>query len=84
MNPILILGLTAGTLSSLAGLPQLIKSVKTKSTKDLSLGMFSVLTAGAVLWLIYGIAIKDIPLISANAVSLSISISILILKLKYK
>ena len=84
MDFILALGLTAAALSSFTTLPQLIKSIKTKSTTDLSLGMFCLLTTGAVLWLIYGVVRKDVPLISANIITLMISVPILILKLKYK
>ena len=84
MDFILALGLTAAALSSFTTLPQLIKSIKTKSTTDLSLGMFCLLTTGAVLWLIYGVVRKDVPLISANIITLMIAVPILILKLKYK
>lgn len=84
MDPIMILGFVAAAVSSLSGLPQLAKTLKTKSAKDLSLGMFSVIATGAFLWLTYGILIEDIPLIAANIVTLAIVVPILILKIKYK
>jgi len=84
MDFILVLGLVAATLTTAAGLPQLLKSLKTKHTKDLSVGMFSVLTVGVGMWLIYGILVMDIPLIAANSITFIITASILALKLKYK
>lgn len=84
MDPITILGLVAGLLSTLAGLPQLIKIWRTKKTHDISLGMYIILSAGVFLWLIYGIIIKDIPIVVANFVGLVLVLSLLALKLKYK
>lgn len=84
MDWILILGLAAGTLTAFAGLPQLIKSIKSKSTTDLSLGMFAAITLGVFLWMIYGIMTLDTPLVLANGITLVISGSILGLKIKHK
>jgi MtN3 and saliva related transmembrane protein len=84
MNLVTILGLVAASLTTGSFLPQAIKAIKTKHTKDLSLGMYSVLTTGIVLWLIYGILVKDIPIIASNCVTLVFTSAILILKLKYK
>jgi len=58
--------------------------LKTKRTKDLSLGMFSVLTVGLILWILYALFTKDVPLVLANIVTLIITVSILFLKIKYK
>jgi len=84
MEPILFLGLVAGALTSLAPLPQLIKSIKTKETKDLSLVMFSAITVGVALWVIYAFFTKDVPLIIANIITLAITAPVLILKIRYK
>jgi len=84
MNLVTILGLVAASLTTGSFLPQAIKAIKTKHTKDLSLGMYSVLTTGIVLWLIYGILVNDIPIIASNCVTLVFTSAILILKLKYK
>ena len=84
MDPITILGLVAGLLSTLAGLPQIIKIWRTKKTHDISLGMYIILSAGIFLWIAYGIIIKDIPIVLANSVGLVLVLSILVLKLKYK
>ncbi len=79
-----ILGLLAGTLTTFSFLPQVIKTWKTKSTKDISLGMFVTFCAGVFLWLLYGIVIHDLPVIITNFVTLILASSILWMKLKYK
>jgi MtN3 and saliva related transmembrane protein len=80
---ITLLGLLAASCSTFAFLPQVIKTWQTRSTKDISLGMFLVLVAGIVLWLIYGLMIRDIPLIVANVVTLLFAGIILCFKLRY-
>ena len=65
-------------------MPQIIKSIKTKNTKDLSLLMYLILIMGVFLWLVYGILIESLPLIIANAIVILFSLTILILKIKYK
>ena len=81
---IAMLGFTAGTLTTLAFVPQVIKSWKSKSTQDVSLGMFLVLCTGILLWLTYGFLINDTPLIVANGFSLLLAGSFLIMKLRFK
>lgn len=84
MNFITILGLTAGTLTTLAFLPQLIKAWKSKSTKDISLNMFVILCVGILLWIAYGFLIKSFPVIIANAVTFILCMFILYFKIRYK
>ena len=81
MDYIDILGYVAALLTTAANLPQTYKIIKTKSTKDISLVTYLMLTAGCGLWLIYAILNSDIPLLIANAISTTICIIILILKL---
>ncbi len=83
MNYITILGLVAAACTTISFLPQVIKVWKTKSTKDISLGMFSLMTIGLFLWLYYGILTIQIPIILANAISFILALIILIFKLKY-
>jgi len=78
-----ITGLVAGTLTTIAFLPQLIQTWKTRSAKDVSLGMFLIFTTGVVVWVIYGHMIQSLPIIAANAVTLVLAGAILVLKLKY-
>jgi MtN3 and saliva related transmembrane protein len=84
MNSIAILGYVAGTLTTIAFLPQVIQTWKTKSTKDISLGMFVSFCTGVFLWLIYGILIDSYPVIIANVATLALAMIILSLKIKYK
>ena len=83
MNLIMILGLVAAGLTTFSALPQLIKSLKTKKTDDISLFMYITLSSGIVLWLVYGLLINNLPLILANSVSLVINAYVLLLKIKY-
>lgn len=79
-----IIGLVAGSLTTVAYLPQVVKIWRTKSAKDLSLGMFVTLCVGIFLWLVYGILIGSLPVIIANAATLVFSAVVLFLKLRYR
>jgi MtN3 and saliva related transmembrane protein len=78
------LGLIAGALTTVAFIPQVVKIWKSKHTLDISLGMFSILSVGVFLWLLYGIQLGALPLILANGITLVLSLTILVFKLKYK
>ncbi|PJC36470.1 hypothetical protein CO046_05560 [Candidatus Peregrinibacteria bacterium CG_4_9_14_0_2_um_filter_53_11] len=84
MNLITLIGLGAATCTTFSFLPQAIKVIKTRETKDLSLGMYLILTLGIALWLIYGLLINDLPIIGANLISLVFSMTILVFKFIYK
>ena len=77
-----IIGFTAGIFTTLALVPQAIKSWKSKHTKDVSLMWITILTVGIFLWLVYGVLINSMPLIAANIVSFLLAVIILILKIK--
>ena len=77
------LGAAAGLCTTVSFLPQLVRAWRTRSTRDISLPMFSLLVFGIFLWLLYGVLIGDMPLILANAVSLCLTGSILYLKLRH-
>ncbi len=79
-----LIGYAAATLATLAFLPQVIKSYREKSTKDISLTMYLVFFVGVVLWLIYGIHLNSMPMIIANAITALLALFILILKIKHK
>lgn len=76
-------GLTAATLTTLCWLPQAIKIIREKETRAISLPMTAILALGVLLWLIYGLAIGDWPLIGANAVTLALVLVIMVMKLRY-
>lgn len=84
MSFITIIGLIAACCTTIAFLPQAIKAIRTKHTRDLSLVMYSLFTSGVLLWLIYGILRNDWPVILANAVTLLFAATILFLKIRYK
>ncbi len=84
MNYVELTGFTAAILTTVSFVPQMIKVIRTKSTGDISLAMFAFLTTGILMWLIYGIFIVSIPVISANLLSLLFNMVILVYKIRYK
>ncbi len=78
------LGLVAGTLTSIASVPQLLKTLRTRHARDISIWQPLLLAIGVALWLIYGMLIHDMPLILANIVPLICNIMLTILKLRYR
>lgn len=76
------IGGVAAVLTTIAFLPQVIKSWRSGSTRDVSLGMFLILNTGIVLWLIYGLALGSLPLILANGVTLFLTGTIMFLKIR--
>lgn len=78
-----IFGYLAAILTTLSFLPQAIKTIRDKNTEGISLIMYSMFTAGVLLWLVYGVFIKDVPVIIANLVTLILAVTILVLKVKY-
>ena len=84
MNSIQLLGLLAGSLTTAAFLPQVVKTWKSRSAKDLSLGMFSIFCLGVSMWLVYGFPVNDIPVIAANMLTLLLASTLLFFKLKFK
>jgi MtN3 and saliva related transmembrane protein len=77
------IGLLAGLLTTAAFVPQVWKIYRTKSGKDISGRMFSMLSVGMLLWLIYGLLLRSMPLILTNAVTLVLSLAIIALKVRY-
>ena len=78
-----ILGLTAGTITSITFLPQVIQVYKTKSAKDISLSMVLLLTVGVAMWLAYGILILNAAIIYTNSIVLAMAIILLYFKWKF-
>ena len=74
-----VVGIIAGALSCTTFLPQVIKTWKSKSVKDVSLTMFLIASAGTMLWLVYGILIHSISIIGTNIVVLIFSLMMLFL-----
>jgi len=79
----LILGILAGTLTTISFIPQVIKIYKSKDAKDLSIATFFIFSLGVSLWLLYGVLIQEWPIILANAITLVLISLIIIMKIKY-
>jgi MtN3 and saliva related transmembrane protein len=76
-------GYAAAVMTTFAFVPQAMKTIRTRDTRSISLGMYVVFTAGIALWLVYGIALDSMPMILANIVTFLLSATILGLKLKH-
>lgn len=83
MNCVDLLGALAGVLTTVAFVPQVVKTWRSGSAEDISLFMFSLFSAGVVLWLLYGIALRSLPIVAANSVTLVLALSVLVLKLRH-
>jgi MtN3 and saliva related transmembrane protein len=83
MTNIDMLGMLAGTISAIVFLPQVVKTWRSRSAKDISFLMFSLATVSVILWLIYGILIKNGPVIYTNSCVLVLSVVMLYLKIKF-
>lgn len=79
-----MIGFIAATCTTFAFLPQAIKIIRTKHTRDLSLVMYSIFEVGLILWLIYGILITNYPIIFSNVITITFTTTILVLKIRYK
>ncbi|MDF9787248.1 SemiSWEET transporter [Polynucleobacter sphagniphilus] len=76
-----LIGYCAAFLTTIAFVPQALQSWCTRDLSGISLGMYSLFTAGVGLWLVYGLIIEKWPLILANALTFALALSILFLKL---
>jgi len=85
MSPSLIafFGFAAAFCTTAAYVPQVWRIWQTRSTKDISLGMFLVMTCGLIFWLIYGFSIGSLPVIVCNGATLVMTSVILVLKLRH-
>jgi MtN3 and saliva related transmembrane protein len=79
-----MIGFTAAILTTIAFVPQAIKIIVSKNTKDISLGMYVIFNLGVLFWLVYGIITFDLPIIFANAITFAFTFTILMFKLRYK
>lgn len=78
------LGLIAGAITSFAAVPQVVRTYRTRHARDISIWQPILLTAGMALWLVYGILLKDVPLITANIFSLLCYGILIVLKIRYR
>jgi MtN3 and saliva related transmembrane protein len=78
------LGMTAGTLTTVAFVPQVLKTWRTRSARDVSLAMFLIFSLGVVLWILYGVIIGAMPVIIANSITLALALLILFMKARFR
>jgi len=78
-----VIGTVAGTLTTAAYLPQVVKVWRSRSVGDISLQMYILVVTGASFWVVYGLMLMQWPVIIANAVSLLFTATILALKLRH-
>ncbi len=78
-----LVGFGAGLCTTVAFLPQVIKTWKTRATRDISLATYLVFTLGVALWLCYGLLLRDPTLVLANFVTLVLAATVVVLKLRH-
>ncbi len=79
-----VVGITAGSITALSMVPQLIKIIKEKKVEDISLWMLIALLTGLSFWTVYGFLKHDIPILVTNLFSLLINFILMGLRIKYK
>jgi len=86
LDPIVmgIIGISAGILILFGWIPQIVKGYKTKKLNDVSAYLPILIFAGAVLWLIYGIALDDVYIMGVNLAAMVLTMIVLSMKLKYE
>lgn len=84
MNFVSLVGFGAGTLCTLAYLPQALHSFRTKSVRDISLVMLVSLNVGLLLWVAYGFLIRSLPIILPNGITFFLAFPLLVMKLRYR
>ena len=77
------IGFLAGAVQTTRTIPQLVSSIKRKSTKDLSFWMIFLGLAGAFLWLIYACIVRSIPIIVTDSISSLLLFTLLMIKIKF-
>jgi MtN3 and saliva related transmembrane protein len=82
MDLMTLIGLTAGFITTTGFIPQIVKGYRTRSMRDVSLTMPLVLMVGMTLWLIYGIYLRDVPIIFWNAVAIGLNGVLVLLKVR--
>jgi MtN3 and saliva related transmembrane protein len=78
-----VIGAVAGTLSTIAFIPQVWRIWRTRSARDLSLPMYLIFTSGVALWFVYGLLLGAVPIIVCNGSTLALAGTVLAMKLKF-
>jgi len=78
-----LIGAVAGTLSTIAFIPQAWRIWRTRSARDLSLPMYVIFTSGVALWLVYGLLLGAVPIVVCNGLTLLLAGTVLAMKIKF-
>ena len=78
-----VIGYAAATMTTVSFVPQLLRVIRLRSARDISLGMFLIFSAGTFTWGAYGLLVHSAPVLIANALTFLLSMSILVLKLRF-
>jgi MtN3 and saliva related transmembrane protein len=79
-----IFGYLAAAFTTISFVPQAVKIIRSRHTKDISLGMYAILNAGVICWLFYGYLNDNLPILVANMITILFTSTILIMKIRYK
>ena len=82
--PTALVGILAGVLTTLAFVPQVVKTWQARSAVGLSVGMLVMFNTGIVCWIAYGMATRSWPVIAANVVTLTLGLILLGLTIRYR
>ncbi len=77
------IGLIAGGLTTASYIPQVLRILRQRSARDISVWMFLALVTGLLLWAVYGVLIHSFPVIITNIISLLLAAAVIVLKKKY-
>ncbi|HZV98724.1 MAG TPA: SemiSWEET transporter [Methylophilaceae bacterium] len=77
-----LVGYSAAFMTTAAFVPQAWKSWRTRNLAGISLPMYAMFTTGVALWLLYGIYIESLPVITANAITFVLALVVLLLKIQ--
>lgn len=78
-----LIGYIAATLTTVSFVPQAWKTFRSRDVSGISLGMYALFTTGVALWLVYGLALGNLPITVANAITLALALAVLAMKLRY-
>ena len=84
MDMITLVGFLAGGLTTASFVPQVVKTARTRSARDLSEAMLLVFLAGLCLWTFYGMELGSAPIIAANIITICLVGAILVMKVKFR
>ena len=79
-----LIGAAAATLTTVSFVPQALKTFRSRDVSGISLVMYSLFATGVALWLVYGLLLRDWPIVIANAITLALALAVLAMKIRYR